>query len=232
MTCVLIVEDDPQFGNWLEKKVKSLGLLPFRAANLADARKLFANNPIRLVILDRKLEDEKDSIGFCLEIKKDPRTRSIPVVVLTGLGELSEQLKSYRFGADLFLQKEPELLPKLTQFLQTFLKRLPYIEEASGRLLWGPIAVDVNERVVRFRGRAYPGLPPKQFELIKMLVSRQGAVATRESLLKTLWKLPVRDKEIDVLVSRLKARLQPADASLIEAVRGEGYRLADHTNQG
>lgn len=221
---VLIVEDDPQFGRMLERRVAKLKLEPLRATNLPEARRLFDAHPVRLVILDRMLEDGGDSLGFCLELKKDPRTRAVPVVVLTGLEDLPEQLKSYRFGADLFLTKNPETLPRLEQFLRTFLERLPYAAEAGGRIAFGPLALDLNERTVAVAGREHKDLPPGLFDLLALLVARQGGVATRGAIVKRLWDRPVRDKDVDLMVHRLKARL-PELAALIEAVRGEGYRL-------
>src|SRR5580658_9081968 len=92
---VLIAEDEPQFAAVLEKAIRGMGLSPLIAADFKGAKNFLQQFPVRLVILDRKLRDGRDSLGICLELKKDPKTRAIPVIILTGLGNFEEELNSY-----------------------------------------------------------------------------------------------------------------------------------------
>lgn len=225
---VLIAEDDPDVSKILTRTVSSLGLVPLVAEDLPGARKLLKQHPVRLVLLDRTLKDGKDSLGICSELKKDPKTRLIPVIILTGLDEFDERIKSYQAGADLFLNK-PANVPELKRYIRAFLTRTPYKDEVGSRLGFGAVQLDLTERTVTVGAKTYKDLPAKQFDLLYLLVSRQGKAASRESLVLKLWNNEVRDKEVDVLVSRLRDNLGE-HASIIEPIRGLGYRIADPTS--
>jgi DNA-binding response OmpR family regulator len=222
---VLIAEDEPQFAKVLEKAIAGMGLEPLLAEDLKQAKDLLHRFPVRLVILDRKLKDGKDSLGLCLELKKDPKTRVIPIIILTGLGEFEEQLNSYRAGADLFLQKPIRVL-ELKRYVRAFLTRVPYKEEMASKVRFGIVALDLAQRTVSIGDNTYRDLPAKQFDFVYLLVSHHGKVITRESLVRKLWNNEVRDKEVDVLVSRIRDNLG-GDASVIEPVRGVGYRISE-----
>ena len=219
---VLIVEDNAMTRAYLERVVTRLGLVPSLSSDIAGARERLKREGIDLILLDRLLGDQ-DSLRFCLDMKKNPRTRSIPVIILTGLEEFSEEIKSYRFGADLFVRKG---LPvsQLEHYIKTFLGRLPYKEEAGGRIVWEGFVVDPKTRIIRIGSREYADLTPKQFEFLAALAAARGKPVSREDLVKRLWDNQVRDKEVDVLVSRLRQKLG-ADGSVIEPVRSHGYRL-------
>jgi two-component system phosphate regulon response regulator PhoB len=223
--CVLIAEDEPQFAAVLEKVIRGMGLHPLVAADLKSAKDLLRHFPVRLAILDRKLKDGRDSLGICLELKKDPKTRAVPVIILTGLAEFEEELNSYRAGADLFLHK-PVRIAELQRYVRAFMTRMPYKEEMQSKLHFGSIALDLAERAVFVGPKTHRDLPAKQFDLIYLLVSRQGKAVSRESLVRKLWNNEVRDKEVDVLVSRLRDNLGD-DSFIIEPVRGLGYRIVD-----
>jgi len=221
---VLIAEDDPAVSKFLSKIVKSLALEPLVADNLEAAKQLLREHPVELVLLDRTLRDGKDSLGLCLALKKDPKTRLIPVIILTGLEGFDEKIKSYQAGADLFLSK-PADAGELKRYIRAFLTRTPYKDEVEGRVECGKLRLDLNERSVSIGQRVYKDLPAKHFDFLYLLASRRGQTVSRESLVLKLWNNEVRDKEVDVLVSRLRDRLGP-DASIIEPIRGYGYRLA------
>lgn len=222
---VLIAEDELQFAAVLEKAIRGMGLSPLMATDLKGAKEFLRQFPVRLAILDRKLKEGKDSLGICLELKKDPKTRAIPVIILTGLAEFAEELKSYKAGADLFLHK-PVRIMELRRYVRAFLTRMPYKEEMQSKLRFGNIVLDLAERAVLVGARAHKDLPAKQFDLIYLLVSRRGQAVSREALVRKLWNNEVRDKEVDVLVSRLRDNLGD-DSSIIEPVRGLGYRIAE-----
>jgi len=224
---VLIAEDEPQFASVLEKTIRGMGLSPLVAEDLRQAKDFLERFPVRLAILDRKLKDGKDSLSICLELKKDPRTRVVPVIILTGLEEFEEQINSYRAGADLFLHKPVKML-ELKRYVRAFLTRLPYKEEMGSKMHFGNVALDLAERSLSIGPKVYRDLPAKQFDFIYLLISRHGKVVSRESLVRKLWNNEVRDKEVDVLVSRLRDNLGDG-SSIIEPVRGVGYRLLEST---
>lgn len=225
MAEVLIVEDDPSYGKLLKILIEKMGLKATLVDNLRQARETTKEEAPRLVILDRKLKPDSDGIRFCLELKKDARSRHIPVIVLTGLEGSDEEVKSYRFGADLYLQKAPETLEKLEDYVQAFLTRLPYKEEREERVVCGNIIVDKKERTIHILSKTYKDTPPKLFDFLYLLASYRGKLVSRDVVVEHLWSGPVRDRQVDVLVSRLKTFLGPGAGDIIESVRGEGYRI-------
>lgn len=221
---ILIVEDDREFGGILTRVVKRMGLNPLLATSIMDAANLLARNKIRLVLLDRRLGKGADGLTLCLALKKAPQTRAIPVIVVTGLSDAGGECKGYRYGADLYLRKPFSLL-NLARYIDAFLDRLPYKDELKGRIAYDNIFLDSATRTVSIGDQSYPNLPARQFDFIALLASRKGTPVSRAYLIKELWNNPVRDKEVDVLVSRLKKRLGETAASCIVPVRSYGYRM-------
>lgn len=220
---ILIVEDEPACGRLLSRLIQRMGLNPLLATNIAEALDFLARNKIRLVLLDRLLGKGADGLTLCLALKKDAQTRPIPVIILTGMSDNGGEFKGYKYGADLYLRK-PFSVHKLTRYVDAFLGRLPYKDEIKGRIVYENIVLNSATRTLTIDGRSYQDLPIKQFDFLAFLASHKGKAVSRAYLVKKLWDDRVRDKEVDVLVYRLKQRLGAA-ASCIAPVRSYGYRL-------
>jgi len=221
---VLIVEDDAEYGALLTRVIKKMGLWPLLTTTVAQARGILARTDVRLIVLDRLLGKGGDGLALCLELKKDPRTRPIPVIVLTGMLEACGELKGYRYGADIYLRK-PFCMEEFRGYITSFLKRLPYKDEIQGRIILGNVVIDSINRSLAVGDRIYQDLPARQFSFLVLLAAHQGKAVSREYLVKKLWPNPVLDREVDVLVSRLKRRLGKNAAACIVSVRSYGYRL-------
>ncbi|MFI5349481.1 MAG: response regulator transcription factor [Elusimicrobiota bacterium] len=222
---ILIVENDPVMCKLFRGHVENMNLRMEIAKDLDEARAAMAGELPGLVVLDRCVKPAAGVLGFCLALKRNLRSRRIPVIVLSDVDDIREEFKCYRFGADLFLSKKSESMRKLDGYIGAFLERLPCEEEPSDEIVCGDVSVDRRERVLRVGSRYYRGIPPRLFDLLHFIASRRGRLATREAVIKRLWKSPVRDRQVDVLVSRLKSLLGPEAAPIIESVRGVGYRL-------
>lgn len=220
---VLIVEDDPEYGMLLTRLIRRMSLNSLLATNIPEALDFLARNNVRLILLDRLLNKGADGLFLCLALKKDVRTRPIPVIVLTGMAGIDEELKGYKYGADLYLRK-PLSVAKFMRYVGAFLGRLPYKDEAQGRIIYENIVLNSATRTLTIGGRCYHDLTIKQFDFLFLLAVHKGNAVSRTYLVKKLWDDPVQDKEVDVLVYRLKQRLG-TDASCIAAVRSYGYRL-------
>ena len=202
--------------------IQRMGLMPFPAKNLTEARKILCEKTVHLVILDRILGKGQDGLRLCLEMKKNLKKRLIPVIVITGaMGGFQEQIKGYKYGADLYLQK-PVDCRKLSQYISTFLNRLPYRGEQD-KIAYKNIALDAATHTVRINGSIRQNLTERQFNFLALLVLHQGGVLPRRYLLSKLWKTRVLDKELDVLVCRLRRRLKEENSSSIISIRSLGY---------
>ena len=221
---ILIIEDDPSQQRVLRSCLQRLGHEVLCVARVDEGfAKIDAGEPFDLIILDRQLPDG-EGLQVCRRLKRDPRTRLVPAIVLTTLKDFGEELQSYKSGADLFLPK-PVDLTKLKGYVATLLDRTPYRGESSEALICGPLSLEPRERRVRVGAVVIDGLPEKPFALLYLLATRQGRMISRKVILQKLWGSTVRDKEVDVTVSRLRSALGPACAGLIRSIRGDGYGI-------
>lgn len=224
---VLIVDDDPGYGEFLAKMMRKIGARPLWAKSILEACHLLAENQTHLILLDRVLGKGDDGLRFCLNIKRNPQKRLIPIIILTGkMNDFKENVKGYRYGADLYLPKSTSL-GKLIKYVEVFLHRLPYNESDLHRIVFKNITLDLRNRTVQVGSILSSDFPEKQFHLLSILVSHQGETVSRRHLIGKLWHEPVRDKELDVLVSRLRHSLGYIGGAAIVSVRGYGYRVLD-----
>lgn len=96
----------------------------------------------------------------------------------------------------------------------------------SRSLQWGLVQVDPSRHLAVIAGQVYDRLAPRYFDFLRLLVSLKGAVLSRPYAVRMLWRREVHDREVDVLVCRLRRALRPEHRGLIEGVYCRGYRLA------
>lgn len=222
---ILVVEDEAAFRGVLERALRRWGHEPVACERLREAADLVHREAdLGLVLLDRQVADG-DGLTLCRRLKRDPRTRGLPVLMLTGLTGFDDELAGYEGGADLYLSK-PVDLEKLRKYLEALLRRRAARDENPGQLRCGTLVLDLEAGVVRAGTRTAGPVPPKLFDLLVHLAARQGRTVSRESLLRKVWKSPVRDKQVDIAVLRLRKALGPELGPCVEAVRGKGYRIA------
>lgn len=222
---VLIVDDDPGYGGFLERVAQRIGAKPLLAKNISAARRLLAKNEVSLVLLDRFLGKGQDGIQLCLEIKRDPQTRLIPVIVLTGvMKKFEDKIKGCRYGADLYLSKSTSL-QQTVKYMKAYLHRLPFNRTPFGKIAYKTVVLDTRKRRVQIGSILYRNFPEKQFNLLAILAAYEGEVVSHRHLIRKLWKSRVRDKELEVLVCRLRRHLGNAGTNLITSIRSQGYCL-------
>ena len=215
---ILLVEDDAALAQavlgYLHSKQFQVDLAP----DLAAARALVAVTHYATILLDLNLPDG-DGLELLHHLPKrdDPPT----VVVVTARDQVSDRIRGLDAGADDYLVKpyDPEEL----------LARLRAIErrrsaQASPVLVRGPVSIDLAREVVKVDHLPVV-LTPKEWALLRVLVSRPEQTFTRERLLEALyqWDSTSDSNTLEVFISRLRRKLGSA---LILTVRGTGYRLA------
>jgi OmpR family response regulator RpaB len=178
---------------------------------------------IDAVILDVMLP-EMDGFATCRAIRAES---SVPIIMLTARGEVMDRVVGLELGADDYLPKpfEPrELLARL----QTVLRRSAAAPPQRGRLAFdnGALTIDLDRREVR-RGEAVVELTGTEFELLVLLAATPGKVFARDDILNRLRGTNAEDiasRAVDILVSRLRRKLEPLD--LIRTLRNAGYVFA------
>lgn len=177
----------------------------------------------QLVILDLQLPG-LDGFGVCRLLKADKRTRGVPILMLTANATPQNHLSAVQFAADHFLAKPIADFDEFHSWVKALLDRPAPATE--GRFLAGGVlALDPEEFTVTLGGGPLVQLPPKLFAILAELARRPGEVLSRQYLVDRVWRNAVKDREVDVAVSRLRSLLGPGAAEALPSVPGRGYRL-------
>ena len=166
-----------------------------------------------------------DSADLTRELRAEPRTRRLPLLMLTARGEPLDRILGLELGADDYLPKpfEPrELLARVKALLR---RAAP--EAGSEELLkFGRLVIDLGARQARLDGKVCD-LTSHQFELLVVLARSAGRVMSRDQIMDALKGHPLDafDRSIDVHISRIRALIEddPKNPQRVLTVRGAGY---------
>jgi len=220
---VLVVEDDPDI---VELLVHYLTRDGWEVDAVDDGRraleKMIANG-YALVILDLQLPG-LDGLSVCAELRRDARTRQIPVVMLTARGDEADRIVGLEMGADDYVVK-PFSPKELVARVRALFRRLER-EDDEPPLTFGELQVDPARHTVHWAGQPRR-LTAKEFALLVALLEARGRVMSRQSLLEKVWgySYAERTRTVDVHVRRLREKL-PELAPAILTVKSHGYRLS------
>lgn len=216
---VLVAEDDPEISSPLVRALRREG---YDVAHVADGPAALAGalgGSADLLVLDLGLPG-MDGLDVCRALRS--RGATIPVLVLTartGTGELVVGLDA---GADDYVSK-PFRLPELLARVRVQLRRTHAPDQDVVTV--GPLTVDDRSRRVLVRDEEV-SLTPKEYDLLQLLVRRQGEVVSREVIMREVWHTEWlgATKTLDMHVSTLRRKLGDA-GGLITTLRGVGLRL-------
>lgn len=220
---VAVVEDDSSLRALLLDFLAMRGYEAHGAATGEEGIALVTRLRPSLVILDVMMPD-LDGLSVCRLLKADRRTRSIPILILTSNATKETRLKALEFAADHFIAKPILDLEEFGRWVAALLARSP--GPVRGKTsVGGVLSLDAEESTVAIKGGAPRPLPRKLFTLLCELARSPGEPLSREYLVDRLWSNAVKDREVDVAVSRLRKALGPGGDAAIVAVPGRGYRL-------
>ena len=178
-----------------------------------------------LVVLDLMLP-LKPGLEVCRELRMGPRTREIPIVMVTAKAEESDELVGFATGADDYVTK-PYSMKVLIQRIKKELRRIQLQEEApTGTIIESQgVVIDRHSHKAFFRDQELP-LTPTEFRLLEVLIRQAGLAFTRYELMDAAIgeDAIVLERTIDVHIKSLRKKLRDA-GELIETVRGVGYRF-------
>jgi two-component system, OmpR family, response regulator RegX3 len=212
---VLVVEDEDAIAEPLAEGLRREGFDVTRAATGAQA---LAAPDQDVVLLDLRLPD-MDGLDVCRTMRE---RSAVPIIVVTARGEEADRVVGLELGADDYVVK-PFGIRELIARIRAVTRRT----RAGGDdtlIRVGDLEVDVRARRVRVDGNDVE-LTPKEFDLLAALARDPGAAVSRRRLLEDVWETSWygSTKTIDVHVAALRRKL--GDPSVIETVRGVGFRL-------
>ncbi len=229
---ILVAEDDDNIRNLLASYLAVSGFEPVPVATGSAALSRLEQSRFDLAILDIMLPGV-NGLDICSRIRE---RHTMPVLMLTALGEEHDRVRGFEMGADDYLVK-PFSPRELVARVRAILRRTG-AGEGSGPPLAGiappamstpphPIEMDVACRSARLEGREL-SLTHHEFVILCALVRRPGVVFSRDQLLDLLYPggASVAPKAVDVHIHNLRAKLGARGAELIQSVRGFGYRAA------
>ena len=225
---VVIIEDERDVARLLEFNLRGAGFVVETCETGGEGfLKAVASQP-DVVVLDLMLPDIS-GYEVCKQLRGDPKTAEIGVLMLTAKGEAEDRILGLEVGADDYVVKPfvvREVVLRVTALANRLAERRarPTAGDPNGVLRVGPIELDPVTHDVRISG-VPTQLRPLEYKLLQLLVSDPGRVFSREELLEQVWEMrgDINTRTVDVHVRRLRVSLGPA-ADVIETVHGFGYR--------
>ena len=220
---VLLVEDEAKTRESIAEGMSLEGWTVRRASRGSEALQLLQAESADLVVLDWMLPD-LDGLEVLRRLRGAGQT--VPVLMLTARGTLSDRLQGLDSGADDYLPK-PFAFAELIARSRALLRRPSW---APGRhLQCGDLLLDTRARLAVRAGQEIR-LTPREVDVLEYLMRNQGQTVTREMLERDVWKQVHRmtslDNVIDVQMMRLRKKLDPSGSDrLIHTQRGVGYRM-------
>lgn len=226
---VLVVEDEPDILELLTYNLQREGYKVIACRDGEQGLSRIRTDSPDLVVLDLMLPG-MDGVDVCREMKSDPVTRAIPVVMVTAKSEESDVILGLGIGADDYITK-PFSPRELIARVKVVLRRGGAHGDTAGgggeRVVRGALAVDLGRHEARIAGERLP-LTPTEMRLLHFLATHPGRVFPRAHLMSRVIgdDVIVTDRNIDVHVRALRKKLGEK-SSIIETVRGVGYRFAE-----
>ncbi|MBV9835590.1 MAG: phosphate regulon transcriptional regulator PhoB [Alphaproteobacteria bacterium] len=221
---ILLVEDEKSLVELLRYNLEQSGYRVTVATNGEEALTSVADDRPDLVLLDWMLP-LMSGLEVCRQLRRQPTTSNIPIIMLTARGEEGDRIRGLDAGADDYVSK-PFSPSELVARIRAVLRRIrPAL--ADEVLEYADIAMDLVQHRVLRNGRPVH-LGPTEFRLLRHFMEHPGRVFSREQLLDAVWgrDVYVEARTVDVHIRRLRVALNgDVHADVIRTVRAAGYAL-------
>ncbi len=222
---ILIVEDETPIRDMLRMTLERSDFRVTEAADVPSARLSIANDRPDLVLLDWMMPGVS-GIELARELRADPMTKDLPLIMLTARVEEDDRVRGLTVGADDYITK-PFSTSEMVARVRAVLRRsLPGGEEELLKL--NTLVIDsASQRVSA--GDQEIKLGPTEYRLLYFFMSHPERVYTREQVLDRVWGqgVYVEERTVDVHIRRLRKALAPfAYDHYVQTVRGTGYRFS------
>lgn len=218
---ILVVEDEARAGDYLKQGLGEAGFVVDVATDGHTGLHLATEQPYDLIVLDVMLPG-LDGWTVLRRLRQTAAGRQVPVLFLSARDALADRVHGLELGADDYLVK-PFAFAELLARIRTLLRRGPQREDDV--LVLDDLRLNVPARTVTRAGQRLH-LSAREFNLLHLLMRRQGEVLSRSEIASQVWDMNFDSDTnvVDVAMRRLRLRINdPVPGRLIHAVRGMGY---------
>lgn len=234
-THILVVDDHSEIRDLLKRFLEQHGLRVSCARDGKEMKRLLEEREFDLLVLDLMMPGE-DGLTLCRELRAKS---SLPIIMLTAMGEETDRIIGLEMGADDYLAKPfnpRELLARIKAVMRrTQADNQPATETLTRDLRFDRWLLDINRRELVDEDGVGLSLSTAEFDLLKVFLERPQRVLSRDQLLDLARgrEAVAFDRAIDTLVSRLRRKLErdPKNPELIKTIWGGGYMFSADVTQ-
>ena len=222
---ILLVEDEDSIREGVCDVLAYHGYAPESASTGEDGLSRALARDYALLILDVMLPG-MSGFDVCGRVRSE--RPDLPILMLTAKGSEDDVVEGFRLGADDYVTK-PFSVRELAARVRALLKRSGKLAERSPMLSVGGWSIDVEHSRATRQGETIE-LTARELAILALLCEERGRIVARRRLLQQVWKLNnpdlIETRTVDMHMVKLRKKLDRDGESLIETVRGQGYRLA------
>jgi two-component system phosphate regulon response regulator PhoB len=219
---VLVVEDEPSIAELIAVNLRHNGFAPTVVYDGSAAQREVDAVLPDLILLDWMLPGESGA-SLARQWRKNDRTKSVPIIMLTARSDESDKIQGLDAGADDYVTKPFSTQEMLARIRALMRRRAP--ETIKDSVQVGELILDASTYRVSFQSHELK-IGPTEFKLLHYLMKHAERVHSRSTLLDKVWgdHVFIEERTVDVHVKRLRESLGDASC-MVETVRGAGYRL-------
>jgi len=220
---ICLVEDDLAIREAVSIALRAHGYEVITAADGTEGLRAAVRAGYDLLLLDLVLPG-RSGLEILAEVKLTRPT--LPVIILSALGDEADRVKGLKLGADDYMVK-PYSMAELLARIEAVLRRSPERPQDVPELKFGGGTIDLERAEIRFADGSRADLSERESHLLRYLAGNRGRAVSREEILQRVWRLDpssVTTRTIDMHVARLRDKLR--DPELLITVRGKGYMYA------
>ncbi len=219
---ILLVEDEAKLGQVIKDELKRQGYQVEHAVDGRQAEQFFNSREYSVILLDVNLP-YKSGLELCKQFRSSNRT--VPIIMLTAIGQIHDKLEAFELGADDYIVK-PFHFEELFARVKALLKRSDKLP-AEEKLVVEDLIIDFKNKSVT-RGELKINLTAKEFTLLTLLARNRDRVISKQEILEKVWDLSfdTGTNTIEVYISFLRNKIdKPFEHKLIHTKPGFGYYI-------
>ncbi|PWQ98571.1 response regulator [Leucothrix arctica] len=223
---ILCIEDESSIRDMLRFSLTRAGYNFTEAENSAQMSDRISEQRPDLILMDWMLPDSSGP-DLVKQLRKDPHTRDIPIIMLTAKAEEQNMIQGLESGADDYITK-PVSLKSLNARIKALLRRTEPAVTATESISYDAITLNLASQTLVVDDEETP-IGATELKLLRYFIQNKERVLSRTQLLDHVWGQNnfVEERTVDVHILRLRKLLKARDVDhLIQTVRGSGYKLS------